>query len=132
MTHRIPLSLTLALSLAATAGATAIASADGHAEHADMPQLIDRNVFFGNPDRTSVRISPDGQRIGYLAPLDGVLNVFVGPIDDPDAAEPVTNDTGRGINNYSFAYDNAHVIYAQDVGGDENNTIFAVNLDTGD
>jgi hypothetical protein len=48
--------------------------------------LIDRKVFFGNPDKASVKLSPDGQQISYIAPVNGVMNVFVGPTDKPDAA----------------------------------------------
>ena len=50
--------------------------------------LIPRTTLFGNPDRAQVRLSPDGTRIAYLAPLDGVLNVWVAPVDDLDAARP--------------------------------------------
>ncbi len=39
------------------------------------PPLIPRKVFFDNPDRGSVKISPDGRLLSWLAPLDGVLNV---------------------------------------------------------
>ena len=62
----------------------------------DIP-LIPRKVLFGNPDRASVQLSPDGGQLAYLAPLDGVLNVWVAPRQDPQAARPVTHDTGRGI-----------------------------------
>ena len=54
----------------------------------DRVPLIPRQVLFGNPDRTQVKISPDGRKIGYLAPVNGVLNVWVGPVDDLDAARP--------------------------------------------
>ena len=59
--------------------------------------LIPRDLLFGNPDRITTRISPDGNRISYLAPLNGVLNVWVGPALAPDSAAPVTNDSYRGI-----------------------------------
>ena len=39
--------------------------------------LIPRSVLFGNPDRTSPALSPDGTLLGYVAPEDGVLNVWV-------------------------------------------------------
>ncbi|HET9909690.1 MAG TPA: hypothetical protein VFQ23_23790, partial [Anaerolineales bacterium] len=55
--------------------------------------LIPRKLLFGNPDKTQARISPDGQRLSYLAPVNGVLNVWVGPVNDPESAKPVTNDT---------------------------------------
>ena len=59
-----------------------------------------RQVLFGNPDKASARISPDGTQLSYLAPRDGVLNVWVGPVDDPAAAKPVTEDKKRGIRVY--------------------------------
>jgi hypothetical protein len=80
--------------------------------------LIPRRVLFGNPDKTMARISPDGARIGYLAPVDGVLNVWVGPIDNPEAAEPVTKDTYRGIRFYFWAYTNEHILPRDLVGDD--------------
>src|SRR5215831_6255931 len=94
--------------------------------------LIPRKLLFGNPDKTQARISPDGTRLSYLAPVNGVLNVWVGPIDDPDAAKPVTNDTNRGIRFYLWAYTNRHILYIQDKGGDENWRIYGVNLETGE
>jgi hypothetical protein len=66
----------------------------------DAVQLISREVLFGNPDKSSVALSPDGTKISYLAPVDGVMNAWVGTVDDPSAAEPVTNDTFRGISYY--------------------------------
>ena len=92
--------------------------------------LIPRTVFFGNPDRSSVAISPDGTRLSWLAPLDGVMNVWVAPRDDPAAARAVTADTGRGIRGYTWAFDNAHVLYIQDRNGDENWHVHAVDLAT--
>lgn len=50
--------------------------------------LIPRSVLFGNPEKVSLSLSPDGTRLAFLAPLDGVLNVWVGPADDPGAARP--------------------------------------------
>jgi dipeptidyl aminopeptidase/acylaminoacyl peptidase len=94
--------------------------------------LIPRRLLFGNPDRTTPRISPDGRYISYLAPLDGVLNVWVGPSDRPDQARPVTRDTQRGIREYFWAYTSAHVLYLQDQAGDENWRIFSVDLHSGE
>ena len=99
---------------------------------AEPPALIARGVLFGNPERTLGSISPDGKWLGYIAPRDGVLNVYVAPADAPDSAKPVTNDTLRGIRGFSFAYTGNHVLYAQDVGGDENFQVFAVDLTSGE
>ncbi len=97
----------------------------------DAAELIPREVLFGNPDKITVRLSPDGTRISYLASVDGVLNVWVGPADDPDSAKPVTNDTDRGIRIYFWAYTNKHILYLQDQAGDENWRVYSVNLETG-
>ena len=94
--------------------------------------LIPREVLFGNPDKASVRLSPDGTNISYLAPVDGVLNVWVGPAGDPAVAEPVTDDTDRGIHIYFWAYTNEHILYLQDQAGDENWRVYSVNLNTGE
>ena len=98
----------------------------------NRPPLIPRDVLFDNPDKASARISPDGSRISYLAPVDGVLNVWIGPTNDLAAAKPVTNDTGRGIRSYSWAYTNQHILYSQDKGGDENWRIYKVDLESGE
>ena len=95
-------------------------------------ELIPREILFGNPDKTRVLISSDGNWIGYMAPLDGVLNVWVAPLDNISSARPVTNDTGRGIHYFTVAYTNRHVIYTQDTDGDENWKVYCVDLITGE
>jgi len=104
-------------------------AADHPAAAALAAPLIARKVLFGNPDKASVRVSPDGTRISYLAPVDGVLNLWVGPIDQPDAAEPVTKDRKRGVRLYFWTYTNKDLIYLQDSDGDENWHAYLVNLD---
>lgn len=95
------------------------------------PELIPRELLFGNPDKASARISADGQWLSYLAPVDGVLNVWVAPVDNLDAAKPVTNDTGRGVRFYTWAYTNQHLLYIQDKDGDENWRLYCVDLQSG-
>ncbi|MEE4195278.1 MAG: S9 family peptidase, partial [Anaerolineae bacterium] len=92
--------------------------------------LIPRKTFFGNPDKANVKISPDGAYISYIAPRDGVLNVWVAPRTDLAAAQPITSDTVRGIRFYLWAYDNQHILYIQDQGGDENWRLYSVDVDT--
>jgi dipeptidyl aminopeptidase/acylaminoacyl peptidase len=94
--------------------------------------LIPRQVLFGNPDRASVALSPNGAHIAYLAPHEGVLNVWVAPLEDVAAARPVTRDTGRGIRFYGWAYTNRHILYIQDKNGDENWRLYSVDLTTGE
>jgi len=96
------------------------------------PELISRKVIFDNPERTGGQISPDGKWLGYIAPRDGVLNVWVAPFATPDQAKPITNDRVRGVRGFSFARDGVHALYGQDDGGDENFQIFATNLESGE
>lgn len=92
--------------------------------------LIPRDVLFGNPDRAQARLSPDGKYLSYLKPVDGVLNVWVGPADDVDAAKPVTDDKLRGIRSHGWAYNGKYILYTQDKGGDENWHVYATNVET--
>jgi dipeptidyl aminopeptidase/acylaminoacyl peptidase len=107
----------------------AIASLPAGPAPAQGPRLIDREIFFGNPDRGGVQISPDGTRLSFLAPLDGVMNVWVESIG---GAEPraVTRATQRPIRTYFWAHNAQQIVYAQDRDGDENFRLYAVDLET--
>jgi dipeptidyl aminopeptidase/acylaminoacyl peptidase len=93
--------------------------------------LIPRRVLFGNPERVSPALSPDGRRLGWIAPVDGVLNVWVAPLTDLGAAAPVTEDRDRGIRNFAWAHDGRTLLYVQDRGGDENWRLYGVDLERG-
>ncbi|OYV13065.1 MAG: dipeptidyl anminopeptidase [Methanosaeta sp. ASM2] len=93
--------------------------------------LISRSALFGNPDRITTRLSPDGSMMSFLAPVNGVLNVWVGPADQPERAKPLTNDTYRGIRSYFWGYSNEHILFLQDRNGDENWRVYSVNLSSG-
>lgn len=93
--------------------------------------LISRDVLFGNPDRSNVQLSPDGKYISYLSAVEGVMNVWVAPVDKLGEAKPVTSDKLRGIRSYSWAYTGNHLLYSQDTGGDENFHVYAVDLTAG-
>ncbi|HEX9034639.1 MAG TPA: S9 family peptidase [Streptosporangiaceae bacterium] len=100
-----------------------------------MVELIPRQVLFGNPERVSPQISPDGGRLAWIAPKDGVLNVWVAPVSPHagvgwDQAEVVTDDKDRGIRTFTWAHDNKHLLYLQDTGGDENWRLHDVDLTT--
>ncbi len=110
-------------------------------------ELIPRDVLFGNPDKAAPRISPDGTMMAYLAPVEyyedrdgdavddpgelvnSVLNVWVKTIGEEDD-RPVTKDDNRGIRRYFWAADGDHIMYLQDVGGNENWRLYGVHLET--
>jgi dipeptidyl aminopeptidase/acylaminoacyl peptidase len=97
----------------------------------DAVPLIPRDVLFGNPERVSPALSPDGRRLGFIAPVDGVLNVWVGPADAPGEARPVTDDRGRGIRLFAFCHDDRTLLYLQDTDGDEDWRLYALDLEAG-
>lgn len=95
----------------------------------DLPPLIPRDDLFGNPEKASPNISPDGTRLAYLAPDEGVLNVWLRTVGQEDD-RAVTRDRNRGIRAYFWAHDHKHLLYVQDIGGDENWHVWSVNPET--
>jgi dipeptidyl aminopeptidase/acylaminoacyl peptidase len=90
------------------------------ASPAALPNLIPRAALFGNADRLQGRISPDGNTLSWLAPRDGVQNLWVAPAASPEDARPITADSGRGIQRHLWASDSKTILYLQDKGGNEN------------
>ncbi|MFO0744515.1 MAG: S9 family peptidase [Myxococcota bacterium] len=103
------------------------AAAVGHPSN----DLIPRKTFFGNPERTNVTMSPDGKFLAWLAPSDGVLNLWVAPRKDLTQAKAVTADHTRPVRTYRWAFDGTHVLYMQDAGGDENFHLHRVDVVAG-
>lgn len=93
--------------------------------------LIPRAALFGNPSRRGAAISPDGRHITFLAPLDGVMNVFIAPRGALDQAKPLTHETKRGVPFYQWAQNSGHVLVGRDTDGDENFHVHAVDITTG-
>ncbi|MBN1448800.1 MAG: S9 family peptidase [Bacteroidetes bacterium] len=94
--------------------------------------VIPRADLFGNPDKAGLQISPDGRYISYLAPVEGVLNVWVAPVDNPKDGRAVSKDTVRGIRQYFWSYTPGRLLYLQDDGGAENWMLHAVNVENGE
>jgi dipeptidyl aminopeptidase/acylaminoacyl peptidase len=124
------------LLLSMMAGGSAVAqeqAGDGEAAKAvAKTPVIPRTVLFGNPDKAGAKLSPNGKYLSFLAPVDGVLNVWVGPADKPGDAKPVTKDKKRGIQAYSWAHTSEHLLYSQDHEGDEDYHVYRVDLGSGD
>lgn len=96
-----------------------------------MVEIIPRKVLFGNPEKSSPSLSSDGKRLAYLAPLDGVLNVWVTDVGSSDA-KPVTKSTDRPVRSYSWTHDGRHLLYLNDKNGNEQNHCYLVDVPTGE
>ena len=113
-----------------TAGAFKVYAPPGAAA-TEGPEPPSRRLFFRDPDRSSVSLSPDGQNISWREPRDGVLNLMVAPINDLTQARPVTNAKDRSVSeSYIWAWTNKHIVFFDSV-GDENYRAYSVDLDTG-
>lgn len=95
---------------------------------AQSPPLIDRELFFGDPEIAGAQISPDGAYIAFIKPFKGTRNVWVKKTADPfTKAKPVTADTKRPIPAYFWSRDSKYILFVQDQAGDENYNVYAVN-----
>ncbi|KKQ32710.1 MAG: Peptidase S9 prolyl oligopeptidase active site domain protein [candidate division TM6 bacterium GW2011_GWF2_37_49] len=95
----------------------------------NLSPLIPREVLFGNPEKTMPQISPNGKHLAYIAPVSGVLNVWIKTIGQNDE-HAVSKDSNRGIIAYCWTYNNRYLLYIQDKNGDENWHIYRVDLET--
>lgn len=91
--------------------------------------MIPRRVLYGNPARLAPRISPDGNHLAWLQPRDGVMNLWVAPVDEVSTARPVTRST-RPLLDFSWTYDGRHLLCIDDANGNENQRIWAITRDT--
>jgi dipeptidyl aminopeptidase/acylaminoacyl peptidase len=98
------------------------------AQSGKLPPLIDRELFFGNPEISGAQISPDGRYISFLKPYKDTRNIWVKRAGDPyTAAKLITNDTKRPVTNYSWSRDGKYILFVQDQLGDENFNVYAVD-----
>src|SRR2546421_7120801 len=93
-----------------------------------QPPLIDRELFFGDPEISGGQISPDGKFIAFIKPFKGTRNVWVKGTEEAfDKAKPITADTTRPIPAYFWSRDGKYILFVQDKAGDENYLVYAVN-----
>ncbi|TKR29326.1 S9 family peptidase [Luteimonas gilva] len=133
--QRLALTVGLALALSACDSPKTQESSPGQpaAQAPSAPvELIPREALFGNPERAAVQISPDGKYLSWIAPLDGVVNVWVALADDPSQAKAVTDDKARGIRQYFWSYRPGTLLYLRDTGGDEDFHLYSVDVVSGE
>ena len=83
--------------------------------------------FFRNPEKSSFRISPSGERIAYMKPWKTRMNVFVLDMKN-DKETRLTSSEDRGVYGFTWLSDK-RIAYVKDDGGDENMHIYAVDID---
>src|ERR1051325_9446030 len=95
---------------------------------AQSPPVIDRELFFGDPEIAGAQISPGGAFIAFLKPFKGTRNVWVKKTGEPFTnANPIAADTKRPISGYFWSRDGKYILFVQDKAGDENYNVYAVN-----
>ena len=95
---------------------------------AGLPPLIDRELFFGNPEIAGATLSPDGKYIAFRKPWNGTMNIWVKKAEEPfDRATRVTAETRRPIPAFFWSRDSKYILFVQDQGGDENFNVHAVH-----
>ncbi|MEN8722571.1 MAG: alpha/beta fold hydrolase [Alphaproteobacteria bacterium] len=95
--------------------------------------LLEGNVY------DAPKISPDGSQIVVLGKVDGVSNLMIAPANNPAALTPLTHDTDRGFqamtiwSEQAFRWmpNNTHIVYIRDEKGDENWTLYSLEVATG-
>jgi dipeptidyl aminopeptidase/acylaminoacyl peptidase len=93
-----------------------------------LPPLIDREVFFDNPEIAGARISPDGRYLAFLKPWKSTRNVWVKGTSEPFAsARLMTAETTRPVASFFWTRDAKKILYLKDNAGDENFNVFAVD-----
>ncbi|HEX4779726.1 MAG TPA: S9 family peptidase [Usitatibacter sp.] len=119
------------LAAATLAAAASIAATAALAQGPDVP-LIARASIFGNPTKAQGLVSPDGKWISWIAPRDGVLNVWVAPAGDPAKARALTSEKVRPIRQHFWTQDSRMILFVNDHGGDENYLLYGVSPEGGE
>ncbi len=97
----------------------------------NQPPIIDREILFGNPEIAGAQLSPDGQWMSFMKPLDEVRNLWIKKADEPfENARPLTASKKRPIPGYFWSHDSKYMLYIQDKDGDENYQVHALSPNT--
>jgi len=102
----------------------------GCSQQQQATDLIPLDILFGNPTQIQARLAPDGSALSFIAPYDGVLNIWIKGEDGEDD-RLLTSDSDRGIKHHVWLFDSQNILYVQDRDGDENWRVYIVNVETG-
>jgi dipeptidyl aminopeptidase/acylaminoacyl peptidase len=92
-----------------------------------IPPEIPVRDFFRNPEITGFQLSPSGEQLAFLKPVDNRLNVFVQPTAGGEAKQ-LTQVKDRDIGGFFWKGDH-FILYLKDNGGDENFHLYVAHPD---
>jgi dipeptidyl aminopeptidase/acylaminoacyl peptidase len=96
------------------------------------PPVLDRELFFGNPEIAAAQLSPDGLYVAFLKPWKDTRNVYVKKTGEAfEKARLVTTETKRPIPGFFWSRDSKLILYVKDKEGDENFNVWAVDPSSG-
>lgn len=91
--------------------------------------LVPRDILLASPTYSEFQISPNGKQLAFLHPLNGVLNIWVAPLDNFEAATPVTRFDTRPPDSFQWSPDGRYILIMKDVGGEEHSQLWVANLE---
>src|SRR5439155_1236583 len=104
MKRHIGLFLLLAIAFSAATAQETQKSSPSAKTSSQATQIIDRELFFGNPEIAAAQISPNGKYISFLKPWKDTRNIYVKGVNEPfTAARLLTTESHRPIPRYYWS-----------------------------
>ncbi len=95
---------------------------------AQQPPLLDRELFFDDPEISGAQLSPNGEYLTFMRPLNKVRNIWIKKAGAPfSEARPLTASLKRPIPSYFWTRDAKYVLFVQDNDGDENFNVYSID-----
>lgn len=85
--------------------------------------------FFGKPDRTSFKVSPDGRRIAYLGLEEHCKNIFILDIVHPDSSKQLTYQKNMNVQ-YFFWTNSDSIVYSNSQSAEDSLRLAVINIHT--
>lgn len=96
--------------------------------NSQIAKYIPLENFFKKPQQSGHKLSPDGKRYLYRAPVNGINNLFVRKIGTSESIQ-LTHSTDRDIMRFYWG-NNTEALFLQDTEGDESYKLYGVNIES--
>jgi dipeptidyl aminopeptidase/acylaminoacyl peptidase len=91
--------------------------------------LIDRALFFSNPEISAAQVSPDGKFLAFFKSVRGTRNIWVKRTDESlEKARPLTAAAENSPQKFYWTRDSKHILFTQDIAGNGKLDIYAVDI----